>query len=56
MFDIFARAARKISSGVQGGIALTIPPCIKKTDQRSNEKARSVYQTNWEMAVVKAAL
>ena len=23
---------------VQGGIALTSPPCIKKTDQRSNGK------------------
>ena len=42
-------------AGVQGGIALTSPPCIKKTDQRSNEKAGSVYQTNCEMAVVKAA-
>ena len=24
---------------MQGGITLTRPPCIKKTDQRSNEKA-----------------
>ena len=43
--------------GVQGGIALTSPPCKKKKQTSGlTEKARSVYQTNCEMAVVKAAL
>ena len=41
---------------VQGGIALTNPPCNKKQTSGLTEKALSVYQTNCEMAVVKAAL
>ena len=28
-----------VRTTVQGGIALTSPPCHKKTDQRSNEKS-----------------
>ena len=41
---------------VQGGIALTSPPCHKKQTSGLTKKVRSVYQTNWEMTVVKAAL
>ena len=42
---------------VQGGIALTSPQCNKKkqTSGRTG-KALSVYQTNCETAVAKAAL
>ena len=41
---------------VQGGIALTSPPCHNKQTSGLTIKVRSVYQTNCEMAVVKAAL
>ena len=41
---------------VQGGIALTSPPCNKKQTSDLTEKVLSLYQTNCEMAVVKAAL
>ena len=45
-----------INQSVQGGIALKSPPCNKKQTSGLTEKALSVYQTNCEMAVVKAAL
>ena len=41
---------------VQGGIALTSPPCHEKQTSGLTKNVRSVYQTNGEMAVVKAAL
>ena len=41
---------------VQGGIALTSPPAHKQQTSGLTKKVRSVYQTNCEMAVVKAAL
>ena len=46
----------QIYENVQGGIALTSPPCNRKQTSALREKALSVYQTNCEMAVVKAVL
>ena len=40
---------------VHGGIALTSPPCRKKTDQLSNKKSPVYDQTIGKIVVVKSA-